>query len=44
MWDEALARLVTRELREIDALLASASEVLAVPKNESPSFERLLNQ
>lgn len=41
MWDEALTRLVARELGEIDALLARSAALLAAPADDHPSFERL---
>lgn len=41
MLDESLKRLIQRELREIDALLSRADELLNIAENEEPSFERL---
>ena len=41
MLDEALRRLIIRELEEIDALLAKSSSLLETPINTEPSFERI---
>ena len=41
MLDESLKRLIQRELRDIDALLSRADELLNIAENEEPSFERL---
>ena len=41
MWDDALSRLIIRELGEIDGLLGKSSALLATPCDAEPSFERL---
>ena len=41
MLDEALRRLIIRELEEVDALLAKSSPLLETPINTEPSFERI---
>jgi hypothetical protein len=41
MWDDALTRLITKELQEIEALLGRSSVVLSTPSAPEPSFERL---
>ena len=41
MSDESLKRLIQRELREIDALLARSNELFKIADDEEPSFERL---
>ena len=41
MWDDALSRLIMRELGEIDGLLGKSSPLLATPGEAEPSFERL---
>jgi hypothetical protein len=41
MLDNALNRLIIRELKEIDALLDRSAELLKTPSDEEPSFERL---
>ena len=41
MLDEALSRLVIRELEEIDALLGKSSPLLGTPVDAEPSFERI---
>ena len=41
MSDEALGRLIGRELEDIDALLDRSSLLLETPVDSEPSFERL---
>ena len=41
MWDDALSRLIIRELEEIDGLLGKSSALLATSYEAEPSFERL---
>ena len=41
MLDEALRRLIVRELEEIDTLLGRSSPLLESPRDAEPSFERL---
>ena len=41
MLDEALRRLIVRELEEIDVLLAKSSSLLETPTDVEPSFERI---
>jgi len=41
MLDEAVSRLIVRELEELDALLSSSSDLLATPVDAEPPFERL---
>ena len=41
MLDEALSRLIIREIEEIDALLTRSSPLLETPVDAEPSFERL---
>ena len=41
MLDEALRRLIIRELEEIDVLLAKSSLLLETPTDVEPSFERI---
>ena len=41
MLDEALRRLIIRELEEIDALLGKSSPLLGTPVDAEPSFERV---
>ena len=41
MLDEALRRLIIRELEEIDTLLDTSSPLLGTPVDTEPSFERV---
>ena len=41
MLDEALRRLIVRELEEVDALLDTSSGLLRTPVDAEPSFERI---